>query len=44
MVSCNFDKKFYIPIMNLVKYTSGADRLKHAMTFFKEKEKKNYSN
>ena len=32
MVSCNFDKKFYIPIMILVKFTSGADQLKHAMT------------
>ena len=36
MVSCNFNKKFYIPIMILVQFTSGADRLKHAMTFFNE--------
>ena len=35
MVSCNFVKKFYVPIMILVKFTSGADLLKHAMTFFK---------
>ena len=29
------DNKFYIPIMILVKFTSGAYRLKNAMTFFK---------
>ena len=34
MVSCNFNKKFYIPIMILVKFTSGAYRLKLAMTVF----------
>ena len=36
MVSCNFDKKFYTLIMILVKFTSGAYRLKHAMTFLYE--------
>ena len=36
MVSCNFDQKFYIPIMILVKFTSGAYRLKHAMFFLNE--------
>ena len=33
MVSCNFDKTFYIPIMILVKFTSRAGRLKHAAFF-----------
>ena len=35
MVSCNFDKKFYIPILIFVKFTSEADWLKNAMTFLK---------
>ena len=34
--SINYDKNFYIPIMILVKFTNGADRLKHDMTFLHE--------